>query len=182
MKKYTKFLIPMFIGIIIGSYGMFLFYNHNTFCVEKITTLFDRNYFHNVDNLLKNANESIYVAIFEMKYYTDYPDSLENKLVEDLIDAKKRGVDVYVLIDEYDKDADKTVKLLKENGVNAKLDTKNVTTHVKLLIIDGKIIIIGSTNWSYYALEKNHEASVVIFSQKVAKRFESYFWKIWNES
>ena len=182
-KSFNKFLISAFaIGIVVGSYGTFIFYSRNTFHANDIITIFDRNYFPTVDKLIKNANNTIYVAMFEIKYYKDYPNSLENKLVEDLIDAKNRGVTVYVIADEYSKGEKDVINLLKENGINAKLDSKNVTTHDKLLIIDGKITVVGSTNWSHYAIEKNHEVSVVIFSKDVAKRFEDYFWKIWNES
>ncbi len=177
ISKISTFLL----GVIIGSSLVFVFYSQNTFCPNKIITLFDRDYFDEVHELLSSANESVHIAIFEMKYYPNYPGSLENRLVEDLIEARRRGVDVYVIVDEYARGSNETVALLKENGINAKLDSKSVTTHVKLLIIDGKIVVIGSTNWSYYALEKNHEASVVIFSRDVAKRFDEYFWMIWRE-
>ena len=48
-------------------------------------------------------------------------------------------------------------------------DPVTVTTHTKLLIIDGEISVVGSTNWTYSALEKNHEVSVLIRSPEVAR-------------
>ncbi len=181
MKKVTQLTSVLILGILIGSYFTYFFYYRNSFCPERIVTLFDRNYFGQVDRLIKNANESIEIAMFELKFYPNYPNSLENKLVNDLIDASKRGVEVHVIADEYSKGENSTINMLKSEGIDAKLDPKKVTTHVKLLIIDGKIVVIGSTNWSYYALEKNHEVSVIIYSKEVAKRFEEYFWKLWRE-
>ncbi|MEK7290856.1 MAG: phospholipase D-like domain-containing protein, partial [Planctomycetota bacterium] len=44
-------------------------------------------------------------------------------------------------------------------------------THNKILVIDNYITIVGSTNWTYSALKKNHEASVLIKSRSVAESF-----------
>jgi cardiolipin synthase len=46
------------------------------------------------------------------------------------------------------------------------------------LVIDEYITIIGSTNWTYSALRKNHEASVMIKSKSVALAFERKLKKI----
>jgi phosphatidylserine/phosphatidylglycerophosphate/cardiolipin synthase-like enzyme len=50
--------------------------------------------------------------------------------------------------------------------------------HCKLIIIDGKTVIVGSTNWSYYAIDKNREASVVIRDERIARIFEEYLFSI----
>ena len=43
------------------------------------------------------------------------------------------------------------------------------------MIVDGKLTLVGSTNWTYYALTNNNEASVLIRSKEVAKAFVDYF-------
>jgi len=53
---------------------------------------------------------------------------------------------------------------LSQNGVNVQLDEKNDTDHMKLVIIDGYIIYIGSHNWSESSLYYNHETSVKMIS------------------
>ena len=50
--------------------------------------------------------------------------------------------------------------------------------HSKIFVIDEYITIIGSTNWTYSALRKNHEASVMIKSKSVAIAFERKLEKI----
>ncbi len=180
-KTLAVISLGIVIGIAVGSYASYVFYYRNVFCPNETVTLFDRAYFTYVDRLLRSANSTIDIAMFELKYYPTYPDSHENELVNDLIDASERGVKVRAIVDEYDRHANDTISLLRSHGIDAKLDEKNITTHVKIIIIDGKIVVVGSTNWSYYALEKNHEASVVIYSKDVARRFEEYFSKIWRE-
>ena len=62
-------------------------------------------------------------------------------------------------------------ELLKKNGVPVYYDSKDRITHNKILVIDNYITIVGSTNWTYSALKKNHEASVMIKSRNVAESF-----------
>jgi phosphatidylserine/phosphatidylglycerophosphate/cardiolipin synthase-like enzyme len=148
---------------------------------DQALMLADRGYFPEASALLEAANSSIHVVMYSLNYYADYPDSNANLLVEKLEAASKSGLDVRVLVDEEATDRP-LVTLLKERGINAKFDSKETRTHAKLIIIDSKIIIIGSTNWSYSALDQNHEASVAINSPPLAEQFEAYFEKIWLES
>jgi len=64
---------------------------------------------------------------------------------------------------------------LSANGVNVKLDEESDTDHMKLVIIDDKIVYIGSHNWSESALYYNHETSVKIVSEEIAETFKEYF-------
>ena len=73
-----------------------------------------------------------------------------------------------------------TGNLLTKGGVAVAYDPLAITTHTKLLIIDGKISIVGSTNWTYNALDKNHEASVLIQSSEVASNLQDYFQSVWK--
>ena len=59
-------------------------------------------------------------------------------------------------------------------------DPPNVTTHSKLLIVDGQKSLVGSTNWTYSALTRNHEVSVIVSSPEVARSLEKYFLDVWN--
>lgn len=153
--------------------------------VEIIT---NRDYFPAVYKLLENAKESIYIFMFEARIYPDYPNDVNEKLLDALIEAKKRGIDVKVILDASSWNRGNTLKnkqmadALKGGGVDVFYDPLDVTSHPKLLIIDHRFTVIGSTNWSYYALEKNNEASVIIDSEPVAQGFEKYFKKTLNLS
>jgi phosphatidylserine/phosphatidylglycerophosphate/cardiolipin synthase-like enzyme len=54
--------------------------------------------------------------------------------------------------------------------------------HHKFMIIDGKIVVTGSYNWSYSAEEKNDENLVVILSPNTAKLYETEFNRIWSQA
>ena len=142
-------------------------------------------YYFEVKRLIMNANRSIYVAVFAVKYDTrenavsDPVDELLGLLVE----AKRRGVDVRVLVDEYTFQRYRyTVEYLKENGVPVKLDPSSATTmHAKIVVVDGKIAVVGSHNWTEAALRWNEEYSVEVIGAAVAGKVEEYFMRLWSQ-
>ncbi|TES93690.1 MAG: hypothetical protein E3J87_01740 [Candidatus Cloacimonadota bacterium] len=148
----------------------------------------NRDYFPAVYKLFQDAEESIYIFMYLARIYPDYPEDVNWELLDVLIEAKERGIDVKVILDASSWNKGNTLKnkqmadALKEGGVEVFFDPPDITSHSKLLIVDHRYTVVGSTNWSYHALEKNNEASVLIDSEPVAEAFEEYFYKNLNLS
>ena len=123
---------------------------------------------------ISRANESVHVMVYGFTL---------DDLSEALIEAKGRGVEVRVLVDDVTaKSYPQSLSYLKEHGVPVRLDeSPKVTTHVKLVLIDGNYSLIGSHNWTESALKYNHELSVLIESGSVYEALEGYFNGIWEE-
>jgi phosphatidylserine/phosphatidylglycerophosphate/cardiolipin synthase-like enzyme len=139
--------------------------------------------------LLPRARRSIHVVMYRLSIYPNYPGSLANGLVEALVGAAGRGLDVRVLIDDCRYYADSaeanlaSAITLYQRGIEVRFDAPELTTHAKLVLIDGESVVLGSTNWNYYALEENVEASVGILRiPEVASLFEAYFEALWREA
>lgn len=159
---------------------------------EDIEIINDREYFPRVHQLFQQANSSIYIIMFSAYYYDKYPDSPSNILLKDLTDAKKRGLKIKIILDQEKSSSrgwfrrkriqpeqhQRVTKLLKQHGVPHTLDSPDICTHAKLIIIDELYTVIGSTNWSYNAITKNHETAVIIKSPEVAKSYIEYFNQI----
>ena len=182
MKK-TLF-ITLLIGIVLGVYihGIGTQYacpKDSNIDSSKITPVTDRMYAGSAIQIISGAKESIYIAAFQMKYYENFLDSKQNKIVRELIYAKERGVDVVIVVDEFSK-KDNAYDLLTAKGVKIKYDGKDVTTHSKLIVVDGKYVLIGSSNFSFYGLEKNREANVLVEDSRLAKYFIEYIQDIFN--
>ena len=168
-----------FLLIILFTFSSFAF-------SEEIKPICDREYFPAVHSLLKKAKSSIYLIMHQIRYYDNHPESPSNLFCKDLIAAAKRGVDVKVIIEQSDLEmfSDSSKKnrdvgyRLARGGVTVYFDPSETTTHCKLLIVDKKYTVIGSTNWSYYALDKNYESSILIESEKTANYFIEYFEKL----
>jgi len=145
------------------------------------------SYVHVLLELLSQAERSIHVSMYRMSYYSGYGDSLANDILHALTDAANRGLDVKVLLDDCAYYADSaeanltSAIVLHQRGVEVRLDDPSLTTHAKMVVIDGNTVLLGSTNWNYYSLEMNCETSVVFVNlPEVAAPFEAYFHSLWN--
>ncbi len=183
VKTMVKMKKAFFLLIIFFSLSSFAF-------SEEIKPICDREYFPAVHSLLKNAKKSIYLIMHQIRYYEEYPESPSNLFCNDLIAAAKRGIDVKVIIEQSDLEifSDNSKRnrevgyRLARGGVTVYLDPSETTTHCKLLIVDKRYTVIGSTNWSYYALDKNYESSILVDSEKTANYFIKYFEKLRSKS
>lgn len=145
-------------------------------------------YFPAVRDALSKAGKSIHVVMFNMESSLSKQDSRSNQLISALIEAKKRGVDVEVILDQnvdfvqrrHESDwetkikSTRAYKRLKEAGVKVYYDEPARYTHAKTVIIDKKIVILGSTNWTESSFDNNIETSVLINSEKLAEEILTY--------
>ena len=151
---------------------------------EDVQLVMDAQYFQVAKKMIGEAKTSIQVMMFEMGYYDQYPNTPSNLLIKELIDAKKRGVRVEVIL-EVKEGKDRTTernrhtgKILSEGGVEVIYDPLFKTTHAKWMAVDGQFSLLGSTNWTYYALTNNNEASFLIRSKEVARELADYFNRV----
>jgi len=151
---------------------------------EDVQLVTNTEYVPAARKLIKEAKHSIRVMMFEMAFYERRSNSPSNLLIKELIEAKKRGVSVEVIL-EVSESNDRTTernrrsgKILSQGGVDVIYDTVSRTTHAKLLLVDGEFILLGSTNWTYSALSNNNETSVLIRSKALAKELIDYVNKV----
>ncbi len=145
-----------------------------------VVPISDRGYYEEAHKAITEAKKSVHIVAFEMKYYETNPGSRQNRLVRDLVYAKERGVDVRVVADEYSKE-NNAFEVLRAGGVEVRMDSNETTTHAKLIIVDGKKVLLGSTNFSYFGLERNNEVDVLISDEETARYFEAYFRNLWEK-
>jgi phosphatidylserine/phosphatidylglycerophosphate/cardiolipin synthase-like enzyme len=151
---------------------------------EDVQLVTDVQYFEVAKKLIHEAKYSIQVMMFEMGYYDKYPNTPSNLLIKELMNATRRGVKVEVIL-EVKEGEDRTTKrnrhtgkVLSEGGVEVIYDPLSKTTHAKLMVVDGQLSLLGSTNWTYYALTSNNEASVLIRSKELARAIIDYFNRV----
>lgn len=108
--------------------------------------------------------------------------------LEALVRAQRRGVAVRVVFsgEVFDKNDSgvaafnrKARDFLLRHGVRAKVFDGSRMLHSKIVIIDRRISIVGSHNWTYSAFTKNLETSLALNSEKIAgeyaRRLEPFF-------
>jgi len=148
-----------------------------------VALLPDRTYLPEALSLFETANRSIYAAIYVVKYDPGDPDDPVNALLQSLVEVKSRGLDVRVLVDdETNASYRQTITYLLENNVPVRLDkSSGVTTHTKIVIVDGRYLIVGSHNWTESALSRNHEYSTLLKDSSHAQEADEYFETLWAE-
>jgi phosphatidylserine/phosphatidylglycerophosphate/cardiolipin synthase-like enzyme len=125
-------------------------------------------------NLISQARKSIYVAIYSFT---------RDGLARALIEAKGRGVDVRVVLEgdnAYASGSD--YQLLKDGGVDVRLDGNPALMHHKFAVIDGELVVTGSYNWSTAAEDRNDENIVIIRDRHVAEAFTQEFNRLWSQT
>jgi phosphatidylserine/phosphatidylglycerophosphate/cardiolipin synthase-like enzyme len=162
------------------------FYTPHSFSLpaEDVQLVLDAQYLQVAKKMIQEAKHSIQVMMFEMGYYDEHPNTPSNLLIKELISAKKRGVKVEVIL-EVKEEEDRTTKrnrhtgkILSEGKVEVIYDSFSKTTHAKSMVVDGQLTLLGSTNWTYYALTTNNETSVLIRSKEVAQAMLDYFNRV----
>jgi len=133
-------------------------------------------------HLISRARESIHVVMYRISYYAQYRESSTNDILNALIEASSRGLDVLVYMDDcafYESDMEanlQAARYLADHGVEVRMDDPDVTTHAKLTIVDRRTVLLGSTNWNYYSIERNVEADIALLNiPPVASAYEAYF-------
>ncbi len=159
------------------------------FCYQaEVTNISGVKYFPAIKEAISKAQKSINVVMFTIESSLTRHDSKPNQLIDALIEAKYRGVDVVVILDQnvdfvqkrYAGDWETKIKStsaykrLKEAGIKVFYDEPVRYVHAKTIVIDQKIVILGSTNWTASAFDNNIETDVLIDSEKLAQEILSY--------
>ena len=113
--------------------------------------------------LINSAEVSIHFLAFSFT---------SNEIADAIIARAAAGVLVQGVFDEgqLDNPGGEFAGMLTE-GLDMRLDANPDKLHHKLIVIDGKIVITGSYNFSASAEERNDENVVVIFSEAVAEGY-----------
>jgi len=93
--------------------------------------------------------------------------------------AGRRGVKISAILegsrlsDNYD-----FYRALKDNKLDCWLDTSMTLVHQKAILVDDRVLITGSHNWSDAAFERNEEFSVLTNDRKTIARFKRELGRI----
>jgi phosphatidylserine/phosphatidylglycerophosphate/cardiolipin synthase-like enzyme len=80
-----------------------------------------------------------------------------------LRDAKRRGVDVEVVLDKSNETAQYSAATFTSNaGIATYIDAKHAIAHNKIMVVDGATVITGSFNFTNAAETRNAENVLII--------------------
>ena len=145
----------------------------------EVRLLTDRDYYPTLQSMIGHARQSIDLTMFLFKS-TGSPRNRVAALVQDLVAARKRGIVVNVLLEksgydhELNKENRKVGATLQRQGIAVRFDSEKITTHAKIVVIDHRYSLVGSHNFTSAAMTFNHEASLLVDNQDLAKELLEY--------
>ena len=105
------------------------------------------------------------------------------KLFGAILERQQAGVDVRMIfrVMPIDEDAARATKeALVKFGFKKKKITVLEGCHTKGVIVDSKVVIVGSHNWTNQGTIANRDASLIIHHEEIAKFYEDIFLFDWE--
>jgi len=136
-------------------------------------------YFSLSDNpqkeIIKNINRAQASINIAMYIFTD------REIALPLIKAQERGVKVRLYLDkdqvEYQYSQS---RFLVQKGIKTRVSSNNYIMHNKFAIIDNRILLTGSYNWTFSANNRNDENLMVIDDPELIEIFQNQFVNLWT--
>lgn len=141
------------------------------YCVLGVQAVFSPDSEQKFVGIVSGAQDKLDIMLYQFS----------NPALKDaLASAVKRGVRVRVLLEPRIDSNYATAEFLAASGIQVRWASKEYTnTHSKTAVIDGRRVLVGSTNWSGQAMRSNRESSVLIESESLAGEFERVFEEDW---
>jgi len=136
-------------------------------------------YFSLSDNpqkeIIKNINRAQASINIAMYIFTD------REIALPLIKARERGVKVRLYLDQDQVDYQYSQsRFLVQKGIKARISTNNYIMHNKFAIIDNRLLLTGSYNWTFSANNRNDENLMIIDDPELIEIFQNQFVNLWT--
>ena len=127
-------------------------------------------------NIIDSSKSTLDVSIYSIT---------NNDIVNAIIGAKQRMVDVKVITDKTESKGKTQKNLLqhiKNAGIPIKEDSHKGIMHLKVTIADNQVVTTGSYNYTESAEKYNDEVLVVIHNKNTVNQFSQEFESMWNDN
>jgi phosphatidylserine/phosphatidylglycerophosphate/cardiolipin synthase-like enzyme len=138
--------------------------------ISKNESLIGSQYASRVLDLINDSQRTIDIMMYEWRWYENDPGHPIQILNQALVRAVRRGVKVRALTFR----GTITAKL-REIGIDARAWSSSKLMHSKMLIFDGRAVVMGSHNFTGSAIQSNIETSVLFYDEEIAKIKTDYF-------
>lgn len=148
--------------------------------IDKYSFRFNNVYFspgknikESIEKILYEAHSTVDLCVFTI---TDYD------LAQQILACHKRKIKVRIITDdEKTLDNGSEIFRLKQNGISIKSDHSHYHMHNKFGIIDRRIAITGSFNWTYTATKHNQENLLATSNFDIVEQYQDEFNRLWDK-
>ena len=103
------------------------------------------------------------------------------EIAQALIAAKERGVAIRIFLDQEEANSKYSKgRYLAQNGLSIRCYQGEGLMHNKFAVIDNRVLITGSFNWTPTAERKNQENLLIMTDKDLIKQFSNRFELLWR--
>lgn len=153
---------------------------------DPIVPIKNREIVAALESCLVSADSRIRLVLYAASWRDDYPDSDSNRLVQRLVEARQRGIDLRVVLDQSDwivqqEINDRAIEVLLAADVAVRFPPPSVVTHAKMLSCDDTVIV-SDENWAYSGFSLYNGTSLQVTGAAVREQYDAWFESIWESS
>ncbi|MEM2566488.1 MAG: phospholipase D-like domain-containing protein [Candidatus Nitrosocaldus sp.] len=137
----------------------------------------NQEYYFDLLDAVKNAKSKIYAHVYQLEYSSDTT-KRPRILLDELVKAKNRGVDVRLSFSDQSLNLNDLKTFLSNNQIPYKIKSP----HAKVVVIDDRIVYVGSANWRISSLTYNNENTIKTNNVDIVAQAKAYLDTIWNDS
>lgn len=126
-------------------------------------------------DLLKSAKKSLDLCI----YVLSFP-----PFADAILELFEKSIEVRIVVDGREDEALRSqVSRLSRRGVKIKCNEKSysILMHNKFAVIDSKIVLTGSLNWTKSAVLLNYDNVLITSTPYLVNRYQEQFNKLWSQ-
>jgi phosphatidylserine/phosphatidylglycerophosphate/cardiolipin synthase-like enzyme len=135
------------------------------------------NYAAEVLKLIEGATRSVYL---QFSYIRQPSHETFDQIISAIARKMKENLDVRVLVGSNQKKEHSDLLVGKRRWKRSMFRRQSNKVHNKGILIDGKIAVVGSNNWSSDGTQYNRDTSLVFYSRPIAQYFTEVFMFDWN--
>lgn len=126
-----------------------------------------------INSALQHARKSIKICVFTIS---------DDRITNNIIACHQSGLPVQIITDD-DKSEDRGSDIYQMHQAGIPIHTDETPNHMhhKFAVIDERILITGSYNWTRSAAKYNHENILITYDPGSVQAYDAEFDKLWEE-
>lgn len=142
---------------------------------ESVTALIGYKFVDAAIAAIESAEKEIAIVVYDWRFYPLNHRHPVMRFLKALQAARARGVVVRVL-----NNRESVLATLRGYGFVCKRYHGEKLVHAKMMLIDGRRVLVGSHNYTQSGFSANLEVSLLLDSPELARELGEYFNNLWG--
>ncbi|OQP40039.1 phospholipase [Niastella yeongjuensis] len=143
--------------------------------IDVVPLMSPDNYADGILDLISKAKTSVFLQFS----YINKPAEKFDEIITAVGEKMQAGLDVRVIVGTSQKPVNSDFLIAKRKWKRKMFKIQKSKLHNKGVIIDGKIAVVGSNNWSSDGTQYNRDSSLIFYSRDIAKYYTEVFEFDW---